>query len=232
MKELFKQIKWQFLIFMRNNLIQMMIGITAFYMLIIYFLSDLGNVEKFVTLIIFSDTSLIAFLFIGFSIILEKNQDVLSALFITPMNQHFFLISKTITLSIICLFCALGIIFIARSFSFNPLHFSVGTLSIAVMFSFVGIYIVSYTTEILHYILRSIPVLIVMSLPLLNYFELTNLSIFKLFPMQGSLYLITNSVSKSPSLSELIYGYILIIIWIPIIYAFVFRTFKSKLINA
>lgn len=209
-----------------------MVGITAFYMLLIYFLKDVGNVEKFVALIIFTDTSMIGFIFIGFSIILEKNQDVLSALFITPVNQHFFLISKTVTLSVICLFCALGMIFIARGFAFQPIHFSIGTIAVAVMFSFVGIYLVSYTTEFLHYILRSIPVLALMSLPLFNYFELTDLSIFKFFPVQGSLYLIANSFSESPKVSEVIFGYISIGIWVPILYWFVFSTFRSRLVNA
>lgn len=232
MNELLKQTKWQFLIFQRNNLSAMIIGIAAFYMLAIYFLKSLGNPEKLATLIILADTSLIGFLFIGISIILEKNQEVLSALFSTPINHHFFLISKAITLSAICLFCALAIILIAKGFSFNLLHFSIGTLSVTIIFSLVGVYIVSYTTEILHYILRSIPILALMSLPLLNYFELTNLSILKLFPMQGSLYLIANSISESPDFSEIILGYISIIIWIPLLYWFVFRTFKAKFVNA
>lgn len=231
MNELLKQIKWQFLIFQRNNLLAMIIGVAAFYMLALYFLKDLGNPEKLATLIILADTSLISFLFIGISIILEKNQEVLSALFITPINHHFFLISKAVTLSIVCLFCALAIISIVKGFSFNLLHFSIGTLSVTIIFSLVGVYIVSYTTEILHYILRSIPILALMSLPLLNYFELTHLSIFNLFPMQGGLYLIANSFSESPNITEIIYGYSLIIVWIPLIYWFVFRTFKARFVN-
>ena len=212
-------------------MIAMIFGITVFYSVVIYFLKDLGSIERFLSLLIISDPSLIGYTFIGFSIILEKDQEVLSALFITPLNHHFYLISKVITLSLICLSCALVMGFVAKGTAFNPIHFSVGILSTTIIFSFVGIYVVSYTTEILHYILRSIPALIFLSLPLLNYFELTDFIGFNLFPMQGSLWLISNSYSDSPNFIELIYGYISVAIWIPLGYWFVYRTFKSKVVN-
>lgn len=232
MIELLKQIKWQFLIFQRNNLIPMIFGITAFYMFVLYFLKDLGNIEKITTLLIFNEPTMIGFVFIGLAIILEKDQEVLSALFITTINHHYYLISRILTLSGISMICALGMVLMAKGTSFNLLHFSVGAFSSCVIFSFIGIYVVSFTTEILHFILRSIPFIVVMSLPFLNYFEITDLVIFRLFPIQGSLYLIDNSYSNSPNVWELIFGYISISIWIPLLYWFVFRTFKSKMVNA
>ena len=230
--ELLKQIKWQFLIFQRNNLITMIVGITVFYMLVIYFLKDLGNIEKFTTLLIFNEPTMIGFVFIGLAIILEKDQEVLSALFITPINYHYYLISRILTLSSISMICALGMVLMSKGTSFNLIHFSVGVFSSCILFSFVGIYVVSYTTEILHFILRSIPLIVLMSLPFLNYFEFTHLSIFELFPVQGSLYLIDNSYNNMPNVLELIFGYISIAVWIPLLYWVVYRTFKSKLVNA
>ena len=231
MNELLKQIKWQFLIFQKNNLITMIAGITAFYVFVIYFLKDLGNIEKFTTLLILNEPTMVGFVFIGLAIILEKDQQVLSALFITPINHHFYLISRILTLSIISLFCALGMVLTAKGTSFNLLHFSVGVFSSCILFSFIGIYVVSHTTEVLHFMLRSIPLVVVMSLPILNYFEVTDLSILKLFPVQGSLNLIINSYKTSPNFSELIFGYISIAVWIPLLYLFVYRIFKSKLVN-
>ncbi len=228
----FEQIKWQFLIFQRNNLTTMIIGITVFYAIVIYFLKDLGNIEKLLTLIIISDPALIGYIFIGFSIILEKDQKVLPALFITPLNHHVYLLSRVLTLSISCLFCALVMVFVAKGTSFNAIHFSTGILSTTIIFSFIGIYILSYTTEILHFILRSIPILIFLSLPMINYFELTDFIGFDLMPMRGSLWLISNSYSASPNFAELVLGYISIAIWTPIIYWFVYRIFKSKVVYA
>ena len=94
-----------------------------------------------------------------------------------------------------------------------------------------GIFIVSHTTEILHFLLRGIPLLIFMSLPLLNYFELTNLSFLKLFPIQGGLNLMVNSYQESPNIKELLFGYILIVIWTPLVYLFVYRIFISRVVK-
>jgi len=231
MIQLFKQIKWQFLIFQRNNLISMIIGITAFYVLIIYQIKDFQNVEKFITLLIYNDPALVGFIFIGISIILEKDEEVLLALFVTPLNQHIYLISRIITLSTIGFFGALAMVLTAKGTSFNLLHFSFGVFSTCVLFGLMGIFIVSYTTEILHFLLRAVPLLIFMSLPLLNYFELTDLSFLKLFPVQGGLNLIVNSYQESPNFGEIIFGYILILIWTPLLYWFVYRIFIRRVVK-
>ena len=231
MSELFKQIKWQFLIFQRNNLITMMVGITAFYVLIIYFLKNVENVEKFITLLIYNDPAVVGFIFIGISIILEKDQEVLPALFVTPLNHHVYLISRIITLSTIGFFGALIMVLTAKGTSVNFLHFSVGAFSTCVLFCLMGIYLVSYTTEILHFILRTIPLLIFMSLPLLNYFELTNLGLLKLFPVQGGLNLMVNSYRESPNAWEIIFGYFSIAVWLPLLYWFVYRIFMARIVK-
>lgn len=92
-----------------------------------------------------------------------------------------------------------------------------------------GIFVISYTTEILHFLLRAIPLLIFMSLPLLNYFELTDLSVLKLFPVQGGLYLIVNSYQEQPNFAEVIFGCISIAVWTPLLYWLVYRIFTRKI---
>jgi len=231
MTDFLKQIKWQFLIFQKNNLITMIVGITAFYVLIIYFLRDFESLEKFITLLLYNDPAVVGFIFIGISIILEKDQEVLPALFVTPLSQHVYLLSRITTLSFIGFLGALAMVLTAKGTSFNLIHFSIGAFSTCVLFCLVGIFLVSYTTEILHFLLRSAPLLIFMSLPLLNYFELTDLGIFKLFPVQGGLNLLVNSYGQSPVFGELIFGYISIAVWTPLLYWLVYRTFVSRMVT-
>ena len=209
----------------------MIAAMTGVYVLLIYFLKDVGNLEKLITLLIYNDPAVIGFIFIGISIILEKDQEVLPALFVTPLKPHTYLISRIITLSTLGFLGALAMVLAAKGTSFNLLHFSVGAFSTCVLFCLLGIFIVSRTTEILHFLLRGVPLLILMSLPLLNYFELTNLSFLKLFPVQGGLNLMVNSYRESPILGELISGYILIVVWIPLLYWTVYRIFISKIVK-
>jgi len=209
----------------------MIAAMTGVYVLLIYFLKDVGNLEKLITLLIYNDPAVIGFIFIGISIILEKDQEVLPALFVTPLKPHTYLISRIITLSTLGFLGALAMVLAAKGTSFNLLHFSVGAFSTCVLFCLLGIFIVSRTTEILHFLLRGVPLLILMSLPLLNYFELTNLSFLKLLPVQGGLNLMVNSYRESPILGELISGYILIVVWIPLLYWTVYRIFISKIVK-
>lgn len=231
MSTLFRQIKWQFLIFQRNNLIVMIVGITAFYILVIYLIRDFENVEKFITLLIYNDPAIVGFIFIGISTILEKDQEILPALFVAPLNRHIYLISRIITLSSIGFFSALAMALTAKGISFNFIHFSVGAFSTCVLFCLMGIFVVSSTTEILHFLLRSVPLLIFMSLPLLNYFELADLSFLKLFPVQGGLNLIANSYAELPNSGEIIFGYFSIAVWTPLLYLFVYRIFMTRVVK-
>lgn len=228
MIDLLTQIKWQFSIFRKNNLIAMIVVITAVNVLLIYSLRGFENVERFITLLIYNDPAVVGFIFAGVSIILEKDQEVLSALFVTPLSHHVYLLSRIITLSTISTVAALAMVLTARGTSFNFLHFSVGAFATCAFFSLLGIFVVSYTTEILHFLLRAIPLLIFMSLPLLNYFELTNLELLKFFPVQGGLNLMVNSYSESPNVAEVVFGYISISVWTPVVYAAVYRVFVGR----
>lgn len=229
MKAFLKQLKWQFLIFLRNNLVAMAAAMTAAYVLIIYLLRDVEGVEKFITLLIYNDPAIIGFIFIGVSIILEKDQEVLPALFVTPLSLHAYLISKITVLSLIGTAGSLAMVIGAKGVSINFPHFLVGAFSTCVLFSIFGIFVVSFTTEILHFLLRGIPVLVTMSLPLLNYFELTDLGILKFFPAQGGLNLMINSYGEAAIPFELLLGYISIIFWVPLLYWFVHRTFAARI---
>jgi hypothetical protein len=93
------------------------------------------------------------------------------------------------------------------------------------------VFVVSFTTEVLHFLLRAIPLLIFMSLPLLNYFEITDLSILKFLPVQGGLSLMVNSYTPEPKFSETILGFVSILIWTPLLYWFVYRTFARRMVS-
>lgn len=232
MIQLLNQIKWQFLIFHRNNLLTMIIGIVALYVLLICLIKDFADVEKFITLLIYNDPAVIGFVFIGISIMLEKDQQVLPAIFVTPLNLHFYLASRIAALSTIISLGALAMILMAKGASINFLLFLAGAFSTGILFCLMGVFVVSYTTEILHFMLRSIPLLIFMSLPLLNYFGLTDLSFLKLFPVQGGLNLMVNSYREVPDWGEVIYGCVSIAAWTPLIYWAVYRIFRNNIVRA
>lgn len=232
MKQLLLQTRWQFALLTRNNIIVISFIITGVYAGIFYGIKDLGNMDKVLTLMILNDPAIIGLFFIGLMVIIERKQQVLSALFVTPISHHVYLISRVLALSIICWICAVGMAFSALGTSFNLIHFSVGVFGISIMSCLAGLYMVSYTTEFMPFTLKSIPVLMLfINIPLLNYFEVTDIGFFRIFPAQGSLDLIINSYTDTPVVSQLLYGYISILIWIPLLYWLVYRAFILKIVN-
>lgn len=57
-------------------------------MLTIYFIKDFPGIDNFIKLSIYRDPVIVGFISIGISMILEKNHEVLPALFVTPLNHH------------------------------------------------------------------------------------------------------------------------------------------------
>ena len=232
MKELTSQIKWQFILLQRNNIITISIVVTAIYALLFFVIRDLGNTDKVLTLLILNDPAVIGLFFIGLSIIMEKDQQVLTALFVSPINHHVYLIARILSLSLLGWICALGMGISALGTSFHFIHFSAGVLGICMLSCLAGAWLVCYTSEFMHFTLKSIPILLVfVNLPLLNYFEVTNIGLFKIMPAQGSLNLIAGSYGDAPKLSAIIYGYASIVFWVPLLYWLVYRTFMSKIVN-
>ncbi len=232
MTEFLLQIKWQFILLAKNNIITISFVVTFFYALIFYFFKDIEAVDKVLTLLILNDPAIIGMAFIGIIILLERKQNVLDALFVTPINPHIYLLSRVFSLSTIGWLCALGMAVAAVGSSIQFFHFSIGVFAICMLCCFAGIYIVSFNDEFMKFLLWTIPTLLIfVNIPLLKYFDIVHWKWLDFTPVMGSLFLIDNSFSIHPNFSEIIWGYLSILIWIPIVYFLVFKTFSNRVIN-
>ncbi len=232
MKALLTQLRWQFLILHRNKLIAISIAVTAMYAVILYFIKDLPQVDRFLVLLIFNDPAIIGMFFVGLSVIMEKNDAVLPALFVTPVSQHMYLISRVLALSLIGWACAVGMALALLDPDIAWIHFSSGVFGTCIIFSLAGVFVVSYTSEFLGFMLRSIPVMILLSFPLLNYFGLTDIALFEFMPIQGALNLIVMSLGPTVEMMPVYLSYISLLLWIPLLYFIVYRIFIRRIVNA
>lgn len=228
LKQFGNQLKWQLIILQRNNLINISVGITALYAIIFYAFKDFAYMEKALTLLVYNDPSLIGLLFFGLAVILEKNQQVLPAFLVTPMSIHHYLLSRIIALTLIGWLCALGMVVAALGFSFNWLHFSFGVLAICFIFSLGGVFLISYTSEFLNYMLLSIPIMALLSLPLLNYYNLTDIAWFNILPTQGATDLLVSAYEEPLKISSLLWSYGTSIVWMIILYWAAFKVFYKS----
>lgn len=185
MKKLLSTLAWQFKILHRNNLINISVVVTVLYALVFFLIKDLPNIDRLLTLLIYNDPAIIGLFFVGLSVIMEKNEGVLSALFVSPLNHHVYLISKLLALSIVGTLCTVAMALALPGVHLIWAPFVLGVFSTCFIFSLMGVFLVSFTTEFLDFMLRSIPLLLLLSTPLLNYYQLTAIKAFQLSPLQG-----------------------------------------------
>ncbi|MBT8219485.1 MAG: ABC transporter permease [Bacteroidia bacterium] len=228
MKRFFAHLKWQLLILSRNNLINISIAVTVIYALIFYFIKDLPGSDKFLTLLIFNDPVIICLFFVAISVIMEKNQEVLPALFVTPMPIHTYLLAKIISMTIVGWLCATGMTIAMLGLDVSWINFSLGIIGVCIICGLLGLLIVSYADEFLRFTIRSIPVMLFISLPLLNYFELTNNVLFNIIPIYGALELLINSYDESANIIELLPELLSMLFWIGLLYYGVFKIFSYR----
>lgn len=232
MKQFMTQMRWQFLILHKNNLINISVGITVIYGLLFYAIKDLGDLSKLLTLLIYNDPALIGLLFIGLAFIVEKNQGVTSALQVLPHNPHIQLLARMLCLSLIGWVCALGMALPVMHLDFNVGWFSLGVLSVCLIFSTMGIWILSYSSEFLVFLLKSIPILLLSSAPFLNYFEVTDVWWLSLSPINGSLNLISHAFEPHLSGKAVALNIAVCLGWFTLLYYFSSKIFIKRFLHA
>lgn len=197
---------------------------------IFYVLKDIASVEKVLTLLIFNDPAIIGLFFAGLTILVEKNTQVITALFVTPVNHHIYILSRVLALSIVGLGCALGMAVSVMGINFDLLRFSFGVFGTCLIFSLSGVIVVCHAEEFLIFLLKMIPVLLVFSLPMLNYYEVTDIAWLRLFPIQGGLDLIVTSYPSS-SISFPWFSVALQLLWMIALYFLAFHQFSKHIIK-
>lgn|SRR3989338_6650763 len=232
MKTLLTQIKWQFVLLNKNKLIAISVVVTALYALLFFLLKDLPNKEAFLTLLIYNDPAIIGLFFIGLGVIMENNDNVLPALFVTPVNYHVYLISRVLALSVIGLACAAGMALAILGTQIAWFEFAFGVFGTCVLFSLVGLFVVSYTMDFLGFLLRSLPFLMLLSLPLLNYFGVTDSFIFQCTPTQGPLNLTISAFGSTKTSFPTWLSCVSMLVWIPLVYLFVYRIFVQRVVKS
>jgi fluoroquinolone transport system permease protein len=231
MKTFITQLKWQFLLLQKNKIIGISLAVTFIYGLLLYFLKEIGGLDILLVSMVLNDPSVIGFFFVALAIYTEMKHQILPAIFTTPLNIHTYLLSKTISISIIGVICSLGLAMSVKGFDFDILSFAIGAMGICVLSTFLGIFMLTFANEFLKFAMTSIPIfLIFINIPLLQYLGVVDLGFIKyLFPIQGSLDLIDNAISGT----EINYflAYISIIVTIPLFYWLAYKRFSKKIVN-
>lgn len=231
MKAFLTQLKWQFFLLRKNNIISISLGVTFIYGLFLFFLKNANDLDALLVSSVLLDPTVIGYFFVGLSIYSEINNQILPAIFTTPLNVHVFLLSKTISISVIGLACSLGMAISVKGLYFDVFYFIMGSMGLCLISTLLGLIMLTFANEFLKFTMISIPVfLIFFTIPILQYLGIVDMGFMKyLFPIQGSLDLIDTGVSGTGI--NYFLAYTSIIITIPLFYWFAFQRFSKKVVH-
>lgn len=179
-----------------------------------------GIQKPALTLVLLTDPSVLGFFFIGGIVLLEKGQNTLEGLFITPIRMQEYLWSKVLSLTVLALFSSYLIVIASVGFSFNPLPLLLGVTLTSVLFVFLGFTLVSITKTINGYLLTSPLYAVIAMLPVIDYLGILQSPWFYLIPTKSSLVLMDSAFRPYPA-GELLLSMVLLAgsIWLSYLWA-------------
>lgn len=213
MKQLMHLLKFDFMLLNKNKIITVSVLVTMIYVFVFKGLSQIGNPEKFLVLVIFNDPALLGFLFVGVMVLFEKNENTLEALAVTPITTVNYILSKTIALTIISLLCCFAMVLAAYGTDFNTFQFAMATLLTTFIFSMLGFIAVAGQSNFNTYIMRALAIILLMSVPFLGYFDVMSSYWFFAFPTQPAIMLYNLAFEKTMNWQDIAIAYAGSIVW-------------------
>jgi fluoroquinolone transport system permease protein len=218
---------WQLRLLTKYQIILVAFIIAAAYTLA-FKLVPVIQIDEVLIFLIFSDPTLLGFIFIGAMILFEKTDQTLSAQVITPLRSSDFLWAKAFALLVPALICSLIMMIAGKGIQFRIILFILNTGLSSLIFTFLGIVGVMHVKTFNQYLIIIPLFLAPTSLPLLNFFGLTNLNILYIIPTQSTLYLFEQILRPPDPVKELAcLSYLAL--WVYLSYRYAKTTFEKKM---
>ena len=229
MNSLISLIKLDLKLLIKYNLLAVSLFLAAVY-IILFKIFDAGDYYPLIGAIVFSDPTMLGFIFMGVMVLYEKGQHTLQALSVCPVKFENYVWSKAIALTILALPACFGIVFSAYGFNFNYFAFIAAVLFSSVLFALLGFIGVARVQTFNQYIIV-IPLFFAPAIiPLLELFNLWSHPLIYLIPTQASL-LLFKATFEPISLFEWIYSFIYLTIWMFGARYFAIKSHKKHLLT-
>jgi fluoroquinolone transport system permease protein len=122
-------------------------------------------VNVMLPILLYIDPSVLGLFFIGGMVLLEKEQGILSLLYITPLKIKEYMISKILTLTIISMLVGVVISKVAYSGYVNIILLLVGILLTSIFYTLIGFIISTTSRSVNDYFVRMMPWMLLLVLP-------------------------------------------------------------------
>lgn len=163
-------------------------------------------------IMILSDTTMLGVIFVGALILLEKQQNVIQSLFVTPLKPSQYIWSKTLSLSLIAITMSILIYLPSWKISAYTILLFFTTLFTAGIFVMLGMAVASGVDTINQYFGSIMAVSMLIVLPVVPYLLLDSHPAFLFLPYIASLDIMLGAVNPLPTW-RIILDLLLLSVW-------------------
>ncbi|MFF3781138.1 hypothetical protein [Streptomyces sp. NPDC001933] len=194
---LVRAVGWDLRLQLRYHIVTVAALVTALYAVALRVLGA-GRSDELLVSILFSDPTMIGFLFVGVLVLFERGSGTLQAVLVTPLSTEQYLWSKAVSLTLIAVPCGTAMA-LAGGGSRTGIVPLVASLTLtSLLFVFIGLAGVSRARTLNEYLLLVPLFLVPMNLPLLDLFGMVDSWLHYLIPTQASLVLLQAAFASRP----------------------------------
>lgn len=154
--------------------------------------------DNVLVFLLFTDTTILGFFFVGGMMILEKGQRVYDGLFVTPLRVYEFFFSRVVSLTLLALAVSFIIVLSSHGIPQN-LPVFIGTVILSSsLFTLMGMTIAAKAKTVNNYFISAIGYTIIFVFPLMEYLNLYSSKFFFVIPTSSALFLLEASLKEDP----------------------------------
>lgn len=206
----------------------------AYLVILAAYLIALANVPTqyrnlAVSLVVFSDTSVLGFFFVGAILLLEREEGTIRAVSVTPLRPMEFYVAKGVSLTVLALLVSAVMTFAHLPTGSSTLYYYLGVLGSSLLYTFVGVGVASQSRSLNGYFLRGGGYTVVFMLPLLEFFGVVESPLFWLLPTLPTLTLLQTAY-REPSLPQLVTSTLILLAWVLVAFVLGLYAFRRYVI--
>ncbi len=180
--------------------------------------------------LVFSDTSVLGLTFIGAILLLEKQQNILQSLFVTPVRLAEYVIAKILSLSLIALLASLIILILPNGIRPSIGYFILGVLLSSGIFILIGLAVGARVTSLNGYLFGVMAGTIFFALPLLDYLQVYNSWWLYLLPSHAQLVLLSGTHDEL-GVARALFSILVLALWFIAAWFLAVRSFTTFIVR-
>lgn len=219
-----RAVAWDLRLQLRYHVVTVAVLVTTIYAVLFRLAPRLD--DPLLVLLLFSDPSVLGFLFVGVLVLYERASNTLAAVAVTPLSTGHYLWSKALSLTSLAVAGGLAMAVAARGADFDPLRLTTALATTSLLFVFLGFVAVVRVRTVNEYLLIVPLFMAPLYLPLLSLAGVAESAAFLLVPTHASLLLFRAAFAPRPPW-EAVYGVGFLALSIAVAYRWARRSFET-----